>query len=109
MRNILTAFLTVLLLCWGAWQLLQLPAAAVQMTRAGEYYASVMRALEDSCCDPVVVRDCTEKAARAGYRLTVEPVAECRSSRLCRVELAYTVRLWGGSDGWTEVLGGYAG
>ncbi len=109
MRQTVSAFLTVLLVLWGLWQLLQLPALAVQMSRAGHAFSSLVRALEDSYCDPEVAEECIREAAEAGYRLTVREVVSVSGGRLCRVEMAYTVRLWGGTGLWEEVLCAYAG
>ena len=109
MQRLFSAFWTVLLLLWSFWLLLQLPAMALQMSRAGHSFERLLKRLEDSYCDSRVADECVRTAAAEGYRLTLRELSSYREGRLCRVEMIYTVRLWGGAASWEEVLTAYAG
>ncbi len=71
MRGIVSQFVLFIFLTALFWISVTYVSLNMQYCGAKEYYAGIVRQLEDSYFDSAVIRDCVAEAERQGYRLSV--------------------------------------
>lgn len=71
MRGMMSQFVLFIFLTALFWISVTYVSLNMQYCGAKQYYAGIVRQLEDSYFDDMVIRDCITEAKRQGYQLSV--------------------------------------
>ncbi len=87
MRGIMSQFVLFIFLTALFWISVTYVSLNMQYCSAREYYAGIVRQIENSYFDSAVIRDCETEAKRRGYRLSIRCYG--RNDKDARVTMQY--------------------